>query len=274
MRSVCTGRNLVIQDIAGTDGVLLTSYLDAIAPYLPGGSQACFAHVYVGTVDLPWTGPGSKYVEGVQNAEFRSRYVSLSRTTATAFVARYPNVTVDWYLSYEANLNDLFYAEIEGAYADMFLGEMKALTALRPTAAFAWSPTFWFPYSAYKTNTAGMTQLSANVRKLFSTLSKGAKGVSMLDLQDYVAGSSCQPTWNRVTPSDAVGWAKFVKSLGVVADVRINVEQFSLDCASGGVRAGNPAEVVARESFYGAQGLTLGPAFEVRYWLRTHGLLL
>jgi hypothetical protein len=228
----------------------------------------------VGTVDLAWPGPGSKYVEGVQNVAFRARYVSLSKAVAAKFVARYPTVTVDWYLTYEANLNDLFYPAVEGAYADMLVSEMHALTVLRPSAEFSWSPAFWYPYSAYRKNTAGMTQLAAMLTTFFSTLRTRANGIQMLDLQDYVAGSSCQPAWNRVTPADAVGWARFLTNLGGVPDVRINVEQYAVDCTTGGIVAGRSQDVLAREAFYAKQGVRLGPTFEARYWLPIHGYSL
>lgn len=57
--------SIVLQDIADTNGNLLTDYLDVIAPYLPGGATATFTKAYVGTVDINWGASGSKYIEGV-----------------------------------------------------------------------------------------------------------------------------------------------------------------------------------------------------------------
>jgi hypothetical protein len=92
----------------------------------------------------------------------------------------------------------------------------------------------------------------------------------MLNLQDFVAGSHCQPTGNRSTADDAVSWAKFLDGLGLIPEVTINVEQYALDCASGAYGPGDPADIRARESFYANHAVTLGPAFELRYWMRTH----
>ena len=59
----------------------------------------------VGTVEPHWTGSGSAYVDGVQDPTFVSNYLATSALVARAFVQRYPKVTADWYLTYEANLN-------------------------------------------------------------------------------------------------------------------------------------------------------------------------
>lgn len=263
-------RDLILQDIASADGSLATAYLDAILPFLPGSAQPCFGRVFVGTVDLSWTGAGTKYVAGIQDASFRARYLARSQELAAAFVARYPAVSVDWYLSYEANLNDFYYPTIERAYESLFTTEMQNLSALRPTATYAWSPAFWYPYSVYRANTAGMAQLEVNLGVFFTSLQQHTAGIQLLDLQDYVAGSACQPAGNRVTSSDAVNWAGFAKALPQIREVAINVEQYATNCATGGIGPGDATEIRARESFYAGHALTLGPAFELRYWIQTH----
>lgn len=268
---VCAGRDLVLQDISGTDGVLITSYIDVIAPYLPGGAHACFRRVFVGTVDLPWTGAGSKYVDGVESESFRRQNIALSDSVARAFVTRYPWVHADWYLTYEANLNEVYYPAVERSYADLLGSEMRLLSRLRPQASFAWSPAFWFPYSTYRLNLAGMSQLRTMLSRLFSTLRAEGRGIQLLDLQDFVAGSGCQPVANRVTPSDAVAWAHFLVGLRQLPDVAINVEQYAVDCRTGQIGLGNRQGVVDREAFYSSNGVRLGPAFEIRYWMPLHG---
>jgi hypothetical protein len=263
-------RDLILQDIANSDGSLATAYLDAIVPFLPGGAEACFRRVFVGTIDLSWSGPGSKYVEGIQDTSFRDRQLTISNTLASAFVLRYPTVPIDWYLTYEANLNDLYSPAVESAYRSLMTAEMQSLSSLRPGATFAWSPAFWYPYSVYSSNVAGMTQLRANLHDLFSSLQRTTAGIQLLDLQDFVAGSRCQPDGNRVTAGDAVSWAGFLAGLGQIPEVTLNVEQYAVDCATGGIGPGDPAEIRSRESFYASHAITLGPAFELRYWIHTH----
>ena len=276
LRTICpSGVNpvgqLALQDIATDSGTLLTGYLDVLMPYLPGASsRPCFSRVYVGTVEPVWTGSGNAYVDGVQNAPFVADYVSRSNAVATAFVQRYPAVTTDWYLTYEANLNDLYYPQVEAGYLSLLTRELQSRNALRRNAHVMWSPAFWYPYSSYHTNTLGMTGLTASLKSLFTGLQTVGRGIDVVNLQDYVAGSSCQPVSNRMTPSDAVGWVGFLRGLGVVPNVFVNTEQYAMNCTTGGITNGDPTEVKNREAFYRSSGLTLGPSFELRYWLHNH----
>lgn len=263
-------RDLILQDITNPDGTLATAYIDAVLPFLPRGAQACFGRVFVGTVDLSWTGQGSKYVEGIQDPSFQAANLTQTKALASAFVARYPTVPINWYLTYEADLNDFYYPAVEGAFRSLLTAEMQALSALRPAAKFAWSPAFWYPYSQYSSNVAGMTGLETRLRAFFSALAQRTAGIQMLDLQDFVAGSRCQPPSNQSTAGDAVSWANFLVRLGLIREVTINVEQYAVDCATGALGPGDPAEVRARESFYASHAVTMGPAFELRYWIRTH----
>ena len=276
MKTICpsgvnpTGQ-LALQDIASNDGTLLTSYLDVLAPYLPGTtSHPCFSRVYVGTVEPVWTGSGNAYVDGVQDAGFVADYLAQSNAVAAAFVAHYPTVANDWYITYEANLNDLYYSPVEAAYQTLLTGELQSRNALRANRHVMWSPAFWYPYSSYHTNTVGMTGVATSLTSLFTALKTVGRGIDVLNLQDYVAGSSCQPVSNQVTPTDAVNWVGFLRGLGVLPSVVVNAEQYGMDCSTGGITYGDPTAVQNREAYYRSNGLTLGPAFELRYWLHNH----
>lgn len=276
LRTICpsgvnpTGQ-LALQDIATDSGTLLTGYLDVLAPFLPGSSShPCFSHVYVGTVEPVWTGSGNAYVDGVQDATFVADYLARSNAVASAFVARYPTVANDWYLTYEANLNDLYYPQVEAAYASLLSAELQSRHALRSSGHVMWSPAFWYPYSSYHTNTLGMTGLATSLTTLFASLKTVGHGIDVVNLQDYVAGSSCQPVSNQMTPSDAVSWIGFLRSLGVIPSVFVNTEQYAMDCSTGGITYADPTSVTGREAYYRSSGLTLGPAFELRYWMHNH----
>jgi hypothetical protein len=167
-------------------------------------------------------------------------------------------------------LNSFFFPAVEDAYSALFTAEMHTLSALRPGATFAWSPAFWYPYSSYSSNLVGMAQLRSGLQTFFTSLRKTTAGIQMLDLQDFVAGSRCQPVDNRVTATDAVSWVQFLQGLALVPEVAINVEQYAVDCSTGAYGPGDPAEIRDREDLYASHGLTLGPAFELRYWMQTH----
>jgi hypothetical protein len=256
---------LVLQDVVGPDGQLAVPYLDALAPYLPGGRLHCISRVYVGTEQPQWTGAGSPYWEGIECSLYRYSYVSETESIAAAFAARYPYLQFDWYIPYEANLNYLFYPQIESGYASLLRGEEAALNGVRAGRAFLWSPAFWYPWSSYSGNAAGMAGLTQNLSGLFAALAATGHPFE-IDLQDFVAGSSCQPPSNRMTPSDAVGWIRYLAAVPRAPRVEMNVEQYQIaDCATGGLVPGDFSELAARRATYLAAGVSLGPSFEIRY---------
>jgi hypothetical protein len=269
------GGDLVLQDVATSDGTLLTGFLDRIVGLLPGMSpDPCFGRVFVGTVEPSWSGSGSPYVEGIQDSTYVSQYLALSGSVASQFVSRYPRVTTNFYISYEANLNELYYPQIASAYTTMLSSELESFRTLRPASLVTWSPAFWYPYSSYSLNTVGMAGLTQSLTQMFYTLNVVAGGIQVLDLQDYVAGSACQPVGNQMTPQDAVNWVQFLQALDGAPRVTMNTEQYAIDCATGGIGSGSPTQVLDREAFYRSSGVTLGAAFEIRYWMVTHGYAL
>ncbi len=255
---------LVLQDITDDDQALATAYLDAIAPYLPGGQRACVGHLYVGTLEPQPTGAASPYAGAVGDAAFRADYVSASRAAAQRFVQRYPQLRFDWYVAYEANLNGLYFSTVRSSYQDLFRRLKVALDSVRGGRSYLWSPAFWYPYSEYRTNVAGMAELGRQLGLLFAGMSADGQRTT-IDLQDFVAGSSCQPPANRTTPTDAAAWVRYLSSIPGAPPVALNVEQYQIDCATGRMSPAEPAELAARMAVYAETDTPLGPAFELRY---------
>ena len=115
--------DFVLQDIAvetpnnGLNYTMLYDVLDVVVPYLPGGSIGCFKNIFVGTIDIQWTGSGIGYIYAVQSKEFRDRYVQLSKQVAVEFIKRYPQIKpVHWYITYESNLNYLTDVNVVNGY--------------------------------------------------------------------------------------------------------------------------------------------------------------
>ena len=120
----------------------------------------------------------------------------------------------------------------------MLSTEMRNLRAVRPGAVM-WSPTFAYPFSAYSGNTTGMSQLRTNLVDLFATLSRDAGGLQFLDLQDYVGGFELRA---GLEPNDAAGrgrLGRFHVSLQKIPNVQLNVEQYTVDCSTGPIHAGD-----------------------------------
>lgn len=247
---------VVLQDIADSSGVLYTAYLDVIAPYLPGGATPIFTRVYVGTVDLAWTGAGSKYIEGIEDANFRTQNINVSLTAASAFKARYPKISTDWYITYEANLAGFWDAHIEGAYTTYITQFMNTLSGVRANRAFLWSPAFW---TMYADEPAWATpDLKTNLSHLFTSVPKRLT----LDIQDFVGQSG-----GTSSMESAVAWVRYLKQnwSANLNGVQMNVDQFQ-QASNGAISVADPTEVTARENYYHSQNIELGPAWEIRYW--------
>ncbi len=266
-------RNLVLQDIVDSNGNLNTNYLDVIVPYLPGGSVSCFSKVYVGTFGPVWTGTGSIYTNGVEDSTFTTNYVNTSIQLANEFVQAYPQVQVNWYLTYEADLNQLYYPAVESAYATMLGSEMSGLTAIAPNAEFLWSPGFLYTYSGYSTNTLGMQGLNTELGQLFSSLKQIGPGLGTLDLQDEIGTTNCWGS-GAMTPGDAVGWAHFLQGISSAPQIDLNTTLFDTNCTTGGLVPISSTTALNTESYYLSQAVTLGAAYEMRYWLTESGYLL
>ncbi len=245
-----------LQDIASATGALYTQYLDVIAPYLPGGATPIFSNVYVGTVDLPWTGKGSKYIEGIESSAFRAQNIKVSLAAAKAFRARYPKIVNDWYVTYEANLSGFWDSKIEIGYRTYISQLMTTLSGVRPSRAYLWSPAFW---TSYATEPAwAQPGLKANLSDLFAHLPTHVT----LDVQDFVGQSG-----GAASKESAAAWVGYLKKYwsATLARVQINVEQFT-QSTNGAISAQTTSEIAARESYYASKSIELGPAWEIRYW--------
>lgn len=247
---------VVLQDIADGTGALYTRYLDILAPYLPGGATPVFTQAYIGTVDLAWTGTGSKYINGIENSAFRAQNVTVSRAAANAFQARYPRALTSWYVTYEANLAGFWDTNLASAYRTYLLQLMAALSNVQANRGFLWSPAFWTTYATEPTWAA--PGLKANLTNLFASLPTRLT----LSVQDFVGQSG-----GASSPQSAADWVAYLERncSQYLAKVQINVEQFT-ESANGSIVAGSSAELPLRENYYQSQHIELGAAWEIRYW--------
>jgi len=248
--------SVVLQDIADQNGKLLTTYLDVIKPYLPGGKTPAFTTAYVGTVDLAWTGTGSKYIEGIASSTFRNKNVALSNTAAKAFSVRYPTLKYNWYITYEANLGAFWNDAVKNNYTAYINQLAASLSTVKSGKTFMWSPAFWTNYAAMPA--WALPSLQLNIKDASSKITMPF----ILNLQDFVGQSS-----GATTREDAVVWMNYLKTNWKAARTthQINVEQF-VQSSTGAITAANPAEIAARSNYYAQQGLTLGPTWEIRFW--------
>ena len=138
---------IVLQDIADPTGALYTSYLDVLAPYLPGGATPAFTRAYVGTVDLAWTGrrlevPRGHRESGVPEPERHE--VPRRRECVPRPLSQVVN---SWYITYEANLAGFWDANLAAAYRSYLVQVTKAFAQVVAKRAVLWSPAFWTMYA-------------------------------------------------------------------------------------------------------------------------------
>ncbi len=261
--------NLVLSEIADTQGNLMTDALDIIEDY-----YGCFDNIFVGTRNLDHSDP---YVTGMKDSTFRWDNINLSVLVANAYEARFNQLTpaagYHWYISYEANLNYLASdVTLKNAYAAYLLELSTQLNAIR-SGAVLWSPAFWTPYNSVPSHAA--------LQNAISDVLTTAPGITWLHFQDFVgqaASYNCTTTTTSYGfgAADAIGYYGLVSAAnpGTVASVRINMEHFILGdiatCGSWYIVAGDPTEHAAREAAYEAAGAPIGASWEIRWWYQAH----
>jgi hypothetical protein len=257
--------DLVLSEVADDSGNLFDAQLDLVDDYF-----SCFNNIFFGTVALPWSGAGSPYVEGMKDEAFRWANINMSAAVADKIIARYPNVTINWYVSYEANLSAFASdATLTADYA-AFLGELSnELYAKRPGAVL-WSPAFW-SHPASENLTALRTELS--------TVFPVAPHLTWLHFQDFVGQSAHYTPPDTYhydfTCQDALQHYDVLKAAAPnLASLAVNMELFvSGDSnAPTALYSGQQSEQQAREQCYAAAGVPIGASWEIRWWyLSDHG---
>jgi len=281
-------QNLVLNDVAvekNGRAELLTDLMDVIAPYLPGtpvtGDSSCkFDNAFIGTIFLPYPGElGSPYREGIQDRAFTARNVELSLQAANAFKHRYPDAFIHWYITYEAGLTAFYDKNVSSAYKTYLTDLITALNTVYPGRAFEWSPAFLNPYWFEETG--------PNAESFFKKLTTNLQDVVdsiptrrlWLNIQDKIGGSGansldCQHP-HSIYKEDALKWYNYVKrNISGLASLAMNVEQFQVatcDAANGlQLRAADKDEIYERTKFYSDNGVQLGAAWELRFWMDIH----
>ena len=257
--------NLVLSEIADSQGALHTDALDVIEDY-----YGCFDNIFVGTHNLAHADP---YVSGMKDVTFRWDNINLSAQVASAYEARFvqltPAATYHWYISYEANLNYLASdPALKNAYAAYLLELSNQLNAIR-SGAVLWSPAFWTPYASVPSYSA----LQNAINDVLTT----APGISWLHFQDFVGQASsynCTTTNTTYgfTASDGIGYYGLLSAAnpGSVTSLRVNMEHFIFGdeptCGPWYMLPGEGAELATREAAYETAGVPIGASWEIRWW--------
>lgn len=281
-------RNLVLTDIGENisgSPVLSTDALDAIAPYLPGGSTPAFDNAFVGTVLEPPVPPGSSpYIEGILDPEVRAKHLKDSEQIARAFLATYPDAITHWYISWEAFLPELMrditytptgevlrdeeeHAAIRAAYLDYQTSLINTLRAIAPRSVMR-SPAVDQPLSQLdvdKQREAAAENLSTYFAHLEQNVGTSAIWLVIQDTlgRCFLEGNTVETT---------IAWHSFIAQHHTFANLAINAETFvttpteNASCGEDWESNAVREKVRKRLLDYDAHGVRLGASFDLDRW--------
>lgn len=281
--------SLVLQNVADAQGNLYAAQLDTISSYFK-----CFSNIFVGTTEPLWDGPGSPYVEGIVDPNFRWSQIYLSRAIADKFIARYPDLYFNWYITYEANLN-FFVGDdvrtdtkvgtpitgnsVKEAYK-AYLAQLSGDLYAKKPRAVLWSPTFWKPFLDMS------AEERANLQVAIQDTIAASNRVNWLHFQDFMGQQSfvrCESTascYPRVIYKIGCDNTKNYYSLlsdatanTQIVSLRVNMEMFItqyLPNDTYGLMPADKYELFEREACYSRNNLPIGASWEIRWWYWTY----
>lgn len=250
--------NIVLNEIGYETGELRFSTLEVLKPYLPGGPKACFDNVFVGSMFLPWNGPGNAYREGISDGAYRWANLEVQKKLWLEFKAWFGNRPWHFYVNYEGVLDYLDEYPVKVGMEAYLIQSTRDANAVKPGSAVMWSPAIW-----------SGTILTANELNAFDSMmdavdwyasSGGYTTISWLHLQDMLGRS-----WGGASKELVKKWYDQIKSKRSFASLRVNTELFTPSYQP------VPIQVYRdRMDYYEANNILVGGSFELRYWFREH----
>ena len=262
--------NLVLTAICDDVGNLYTDQLDAIRPFLPGGSRVACDNVYVGTNWKAFTPAAygldmSKWYNhyavwgGMLTSRYRWDQITLSAKAWADFKARYNLPWMHFYLSNEADLESLGHPtlgpSVSAGIEALLIELCRQAKAVESPRSVLWSPFCWTPYRSVPADTK--TRMGARLGSLLRNVKNySGMGINFLDPQDSV-GARPGITFKE----DAAALYDAIHNANGVY-MGMNVEQFR---ATGSGFVASPA--ISREAWYlQSRGIPAGACWELRYW--------
>ena len=249
---------VTIEIIGDFDGNLATPQLDALAPYLPGGSKQTFDHLFVGSAIPEWTSTTtSPYREGIKDWQEREKALALQRGLWQKFAQRYPQLLprfdVGLYINYEAVLEWwVTDPETRWSFEYYFRRSLVDAESLKPGVEVMWCPAMW------------VNKPPAGMRSAINTTWNNMKLetgriIDRVDIEDMMGRN-----WINMTTTDVRDWYRLFSD--TTALVTIDAELFE----EPNYAPSDKAELQSRLETYIALGLPIGHCFEARYWMNAH----
>jgi len=259
--------NLTLTDIAEVTGddrlSLREDKLNLISKYF-----YCFDKIFIGLVGLQSL-ISDPFYSGILDRKIRMRNIHLTDLSMDLLLKKYPQFDFQFYLDYEANLNDFTNVELMGAHLEMNTELINHMQKRKPGVTIFWSPTFQTPFS--QLSQAEIENLRFHLQYFFNTLNKNTLngGIHWLAFQDCIG----QSYWRSIpiSYSDVHNYFHLLNSIFKFQKLEINMEYFAQISPHFDFISMPGFEIASRQSFYKANFLPLGMAWEMRWWFENEG---
>ncbi len=224
--------------------------IDTIMEFAPH-----FDNLFVGSSNLMYNGPGSKYREGVHNRQFKAEALTVANDYAQRFAARYANDHYyNFYIDFEGVANWWVEPETRAGYADLLSRWVNMYERILPNRKMLYCPATW--------NMRVPDGMQLAVANLFSTVrTYTPSGIQWITFQDMYGRRN---DWLDPTPQDVKNWLAVFKGTGLFENVRTTMELF--ETIPGHYGTASSVEVKQRFAEYDTMGIPIGFVFELRYW--------
>lgn len=175
--------NLVLIKVFNSNGSINNDALDQIQPY-----YKCFNKIFFSVESKKWNNnyknwKDTKYYNGIMNKDFINDNIKYSLLNAQKIINKYPDMNLNWYIDYEANLNYFKSEKIRDSYEYYLKNLSNSLYKIRSTDIL-WSPAFWTPNNELSNNEK--IKLTQNLNYLFKNIPK----ITWIHFQDFLGQST------------------------------------------------------------------------------------
>jgi hypothetical protein len=232
--------------------------LDVIMEYAPGGSRAACDNLFVGSSNLKWSGPGSKYWTGVQDPQFRTAALEVVNEYARLFHDRYRGRYYHFYVDFEAVCNWWTDPGVRSGYVDLLSRWENIYEDIQSGRSMLYAPAYW--------SLPVPDRMETSVFDLFQRVranSRASRGINWVTFQDMFGRKN---SWLDPTPETTLAWYRLFKNTDLFDSVRVTPELFETTATTYGT--GDAGEVASRLTRYDELHIPIGHMFELRYWYR------
>jgi fumarate reductase subunit D len=220
-----------------------------------GEINAAGQPVALGGTWHPYTGPGTRYIEGMLNDSWRwENLVAQDDGHRAALATIDPALFRGWYITEEADLAALTNVELRTKLGWYLIELIRRQWAIKP------APVVWSPFGTGNVTTAVVNAYRTLLVGVLGWL-KTNDGIDVKPEVHFQSGVGAK----HHTAATATTWGTRLKVATTRVSFFMNVEHFIRNPA-GGFMPMPLAQIQSAESAFRTAGLSLGFLWEMRYW--------